>query len=303
MISDALLAFGGIQRKPTGGQMLKVLFAMIVIGSATVAQAEDAWMKIPAPQPMPAATTSGLAKLNGISMYYASYGNAPGTPILMIHGGLAHADIWSAEVADLSKDHRVIVADTRGHGRSNNDGSEYTIELLAKDYIALLDNLGIEKVHLVGWSDGANIGYQISLLAPERLASHFAHAGNVTLAGVNPAVDGNAVFASYITMMKEDYTKMSPTPDQWDAFLTGISKMWYADKPNGIEALSVVKVPTLVVQGQYDEAILAEHSAAIAASIPGGRLMTMPNVSHFASLQDPTAYTAAIRAWLSEQKT
>ncbi len=281
--------------------MLKGLVAALVIGSATVAQAEDAWMTIPRAPAMPEAVSSGLADVNGISMYYATYGADTGTPILMIHGGLAHADIWAAEVVDLSKDHRVIVADTRGHGRSNNDGSDYTIELLAKDYIGLLDTLGVDKVHLVGWSDGANIGYEISLIAPERLASHFAHAGNVTLAGVNPAVDGNAVFASYITMMAADYAKMSPTPDQWDAFVGGISKMWYADKPNGIEALSVVKVPTLVVQGQYDEAILPEHSAAIAAAIPGARLLTLHNVSHFACLQDPAAYTAAIRAWLDEQ--
>ena len=281
--------------------MLKVLVAALVIGSATVAQAEDVWMTIPPAPTMPAAVTSGMAEVNGISMYYATYGDAEGTPILMIHGGLAHADTWAAQVADLSQDHRVIVADTRGHGRSTNDGTQLTVDLLATDYLALLDTLGVDKVHLVGWSDGANIGYSLSRTHPERLASHFAHAGNVTLAGVDPTVGEDAVFGAYIPMMAAEYAKMAPNPGEWDAFVANISVMWFSDKPNGIEALADVKVPTLVVHSQYDEAILAEHSAAIAAAIPGARLLTLENLSHFASLQDPAAYTAAIRTWLDEQ--
>ncbi len=54
------------------------------------------------------------AAVNGIEMYYAVYGTAPGTPVLLIHGGLGYADIWANQVADLAKDHTVIVADSRG---------------------------------------------------------------------------------------------------------------------------------------------------------------------------------------------
>ena len=99
---------------------------------------------------MPESVSSGIATVNGIDMYHAIYGDADGTPILMIHGGLAHADVWSAQVADLMADYKVIVADTRGHGRSTNDGSDYSYGLLSADYLALLDHLGVEKVHLVG---------------------------------------------------------------------------------------------------------------------------------------------------------
>ncbi len=275
----------------------KMLAAAILL-TASTAHAEDRWMSIPEVPAMPDAAESGTAPVNGIDMYYATYGDDDGTPILMIHGGLAHGDVWSAQVADLMTDYKVIVADTRGHGRSTNDGSEYTYGLLASDYLALLDHLEVEKVHLVGWSDGANIGYSISQTDPERLASHFAHAGNVTLDGVDPAVETNAVFGDYVGLMAADYAKMSPTPDGFSDFLTGVAKMWGSSKPGGFDALKAVTVPTLVVQSEFDEAILADHSRLIAETMPSAELLILEDLSHFASFQAPDEYTAAIRVFI-----
>lgn len=284
--------------------MLKTLaFAAMTaaLGTVQIATAEEAWKTIPTAPAMPDASQSGTASVNGIEMYHAVYGDADSTPILMIHGGLAHADIWAAQVADLSQDYRVIVADTRGHGRSTNDGSAYSISLLAQDYLALLDELDVDKVHLVGWSDGANIGYEISKTAPDRLASHFAHAGNVTLAGVDPSVKTNAVFGSYVGMMAGDYAKMSPTPDGFEGFVAGVSEMWFANKADGLETIKAITVPTLVVQSEHDEAILHDHSAAIAENIPGAKLLVLDGTSHFSMFQKPEAYSAAIRDWLASQ--
>lgn len=280
--------------------MLKSALAACTIFLAGSVAAEEQWMSIPTPLAMPESAQSGLAEVNGISMYYASYGDADGAPILMIHGGLAHGDIWASQVADLSQDHRVIVADTRGHGRSTNDGSDYSIALLATDYVALLDALEVDKVHLVGWSDGANIGYEISKTAPDRLASHFGHAGNVTLAGVDPAVNDNAVFGGYVGMMAGEYAKMSPTPDGFEGFLGAVAKMWFSDKPDGLELVKSITVPTLVVQSEHDEAILAEHSQAIAANIPNAEYLVLEDTSHFSMFQDPDGYTKAVRDWVSK---
>ncbi len=265
---------------------------------AFAARAEEPWTTIPETPAMPEAAESGLASVNGIQMHYAVYGAGEGTPILMIHGGLAHADIWGAQVADLMADHKVIVADTRGHGRSTHDGSTYAYELLADDYLALLDHLEVEAVHLVGWSDGANIGFAISTTAPERLASHFAHAGNVTLDGIDPSVETNELFGAYVGMMAEDYAVLSPTPDGFDGFVGAITEMWGTEKPGGVDSLKTISVPTLVVQSEHDEAILMEHSELIAETIPGAELLVMEDVSHFASFQKPEVYTAAIRAFV-----
>ena len=281
--------------------MYKALIAMVMGLMATAAaHAADRWMSIPEVPEMPKAVQSDMVAVNGIDMYYAIYGDKEGTPILLIHGGLAHGDVWSAVVSDLMADHKVIVADTRGHGRSTNDGSAYTYGLLASDYLALLDHLKVEKVHLVGWSDGANIGYAISQTNPERLASHFAHAGNVTLDGVDPAVETNEVFGAYVEMMATDYKAMSSTPDGFSDFLAGVSKMWGTSKPGGLDALKVVGVPTLVVHSEHDEAILTEHSELIAKLIPSAELKILKGLSHFASFQAPEEYAAAVRAFVEQ---
>jgi hypothetical protein len=76
------------------------LFAAFIISIAAVAAA-DRWLTLPEPPPMPKAEQSGKAPVNGIEMYYAIYGS--GDPILLIHGGLGHGDIWANQVADLMK--------------------------------------------------------------------------------------------------------------------------------------------------------------------------------------------------------
>ena len=255
----------------------------------------DVHTTLPDASQMPQSDTTGMIRIDGGTMYYATFGEDDGTPILLIHGGLAHADLWGAQVEDLSADHRVVVADTRGHGRSTSDGRAYSYEQLAADYVALLDQLEIEQVHLVGWSDGANIGYVLSTTDPGRLASHFAHAGNVTLAGIDPSVETDETFGTYVGAMAEDYARLSTTPDGWADFFGGVATMWGTEKPGGVAALNDVRVPTTVVQSEHDEAIRPEHAAEIAAAIPGARLVTLEGVSHFALLQDPDGYAAAIR--------
>ena len=251
-------------------------------------------MTVPAPPAMPAPASSGMADVNGIRMYYATYG--AGDPVLLIHGGLGHADLWANQVADLMKDHLVIVADSRGHGRSTRDAQPYGYDLMSSDYLALLDFLKIDKVDLVGWSDGGIIGLDIAMTHPERLDHLFAHAANITTDGVDPSVAEDAVFGAYITKMGEDYARMSPTPGEFDAFVGQISEMW-ATQPNWTDAqVAAITVPVTVVVGEHDEAILRPHTDKIASLIPGAKEVILPGVSHFAMLQDPTDYTAAIRA-------
>jgi pimeloyl-ACP methyl ester carboxylesterase len=267
---------------------------LTVMMLSTPALAEDRWMAIPAAAPMPAAVSTGMAPVNGIEMYYATFG--AGDPVLLIHGGLGHADIWGAQAADLMTDHLVIVADSRGHGRSTRNADPYGYDLMTEDYVALLDYLKVEKVDLVGWSDGGIIGLDMAMKHPERLNHVFAQAANITTDGVDPAVATNAVFGAYITNMAGDYVKMSPTPDQFDAFVTQISEMW-ATQPNWAEAdVAAITVPITIAVGEYDEAILRAHTDHMASIIPGAELVILPEVSHFAMLQDPVGYNAAVRA-------
>ena len=271
--------------------------AALLAAIALPASAEDRWMTLPPPPAMPAAVSTGMAPVNGIRMYYATYGTAtPGQdPILMIHGGLGHADIWASQVADLAKDHLVILADSRGHGRSTRNADPFGYDLMASDYVALLDVLKIDRVNLVGWSDGGIIGLDIALHHPERLGKLFAQAANVTPDGVDPGVATNVTFGNYITWMGQDYARLSPTPGEFDAFVTQIGAMW-ATEPNWPDAdLARITTPTAIVLGDHDEAITRAHTDHMAAVIPGATKIILPGVSHFAMLQNPEGYTAAIR--------
>jgi pimeloyl-ACP methyl ester carboxylesterase len=276
--------------------MRAALAACLTLALSAPAAAEDRWLSLPVQPPMPESTASGLADVNGIKMYYATYG--AGDPVLLIHGGLTHGDVWSSQVADLMKDHLVIVADSRGHGRSSRTEAPFGYDLMAEDYVALLDYLKLDKVDLVGWSDGGIIGLDIAMKHPERLDRLFAHAANVTVDGVDPGVGTNALFGEYIGRMAGDYAKMSPTPDQFDAFVAQIGEMW-ASQPNwSDEAVGKIVTPTAIVLGDHDEAITRTHTEHMASVIPGSELVILKDASHFAMLQAPDEYTAAVRAFI-----
>jgi pimeloyl-ACP methyl ester carboxylesterase len=267
------------------------VFVTLFLISAGFASAEERWLTLPEPAAMPKPDQSGYAPVNGIQMYYAVFG--AGDPILLIHGGLGHADIWGSQVATMSKTHKVIVADSRGHGRSTRTEQPYGYDLMASDYLALLDYLKIDKTALVGWSDGGIIGIDIALHHPERLTRLFAQAANVTTDGVDPGVMTNKTFAAYIERSGRDYKKMSKTPDQYDAFVSQISHMWESEPAWTKEQLGKITTPTAIVAGDHDEAIKREHTEYMASVIPGAKLIILPNASHFAMLQAPDEYSQA----------
>jgi pimeloyl-ACP methyl ester carboxylesterase len=277
--------------------MRRLLVALTwLVLACPVARAEAVWQTLPTPPPLPTPERTGKAAVDDIEMFYAVYGSGP--PVLFIHGGLGNADAWGFQVPAFAKDHTVVVADSRGHGRSTRSAKPFGYALMADDYLALMSQLGFERFALVGWSDGGIIGLDIAIRHPERLTGVFAFAANTTPEGVDPAVETNATFGRYIELMGEQYKKISPTPDQYDAFVEQISQMW-ASQPNYTKAqLQGITVPVTVFDGDHDEAILRAHTEEIAATIPGAKLVILPEASHFAMWQQPQAFNAAVRTFL-----
>jgi len=270
-----------------------VAVVFILFAFSGGAGAVEKWQTYPSPPPMPAADESGLANVNGIRMYYAIYGKGRGSPLLLIHGGMGNGDIWGFEVPELAKTHEVIVADSRGHGRSTRTDQPFTYHLMAEDYVALLDTLKVDKVALVGWSDGGIIGIDIAIHHPERLTKLFAHAANVTPEGLISDPDLTA-FANSGDRGERDYKRLSPTPNDYPAFKAAIEKMWATEPHYTAEELKSIKVPTAVVVGEHDEFIRPEHSKYIADSIPDAKLIILKDVSHLVIYQDPDQYMKAI---------
>lgn len=277
----------------------RLLAAACLMLSFSAAQAAERWETLP---PTPTAVTgakTGYAAVNGIKVYYTRTGH--GSPVVLLHGGLSNSDYWGNQVKALAAKHTVISIDSRGHGRSSRDDKPYGYDLMADDVVAVLDHLKIPRADIVGWSDGAIIGIDLALRHPDRIGKVFAFAANTQTSGVKDAVEKNPTFAAFIERAGKEYAKLSPTPKEYDAFVEQISHMW-ASQPNWTDAqLQSIKTPILIADGDHDEAIKREHTEYMATTIPGAGLLILPNTSHFAFLQDPALFNAAVLGFLDSK--
>ena len=276
-----------------------ILVFLVLAMPLHTAMAAERWEALPpTPAPLPGLQT-GHAELNGIRLFYAEIGQ--GSPVVVLHGGLANSDYLGNQVLALSGHHRVVVVDSRGHGRSTRNDQPFGYDLMTDDVVALLDRLNIQKADIVGWSDGAIIGLDMAMRHPDRVGRIFAFGANTQTSGLKDGFDKNPVFAAYMMRARQEYAHLSPTPDQYDAFQEQIGKMW-ENQPNWTDAqLRTIRSPVLVVDGDHDEGIKREHTEYIAATIPGARLLILPNVSHFAFLQDPVLFNAALLDFLGDR--
>src|SRR5689334_2731220 len=115
----------------------------------------------------------------GVRLRYVEQG--AGEPVVLVHGFTNTADIWSANgiVQDLARNYRIIAFDMRGHGKSDkpHDPAKYGREM-GLDVVRLLDHLGIQRAHIVGYSMGGHVVSQLLTLHPERFLSATLIAGS-----------------------------------------------------------------------------------------------------------------------------
>jgi pimeloyl-ACP methyl ester carboxylesterase len=257
-------------------------------------------MVLPPTPSLPKTEKSGTAPVNGIKIWYAEFG--AGDPVILLHGGLANSAYWGHQVPVLAKRYRVIVMDSRGHGRSTRNAEPYGYDLMASDVLGLMDYLKIPKAAIVGWSDGAILGLDIAINHPDRLTKLFAFAANSDPSGVAD-IDKSPVFNAYIARAEKEYERLSPTPHEYKSFLAQITKMWET-QPNFTAAqLNAIEVPTWIVDADHDEAIKRENTEFMAREIPNAGLLLQPEVSHFSFLQDPAQFTADVMHFLAPVKT
>jgi pimeloyl-ACP methyl ester carboxylesterase len=236
-------------------------------------------------------------------VWYASFGTkeARGEPVILLHGGLANANYWGNQVKALQSRYRVIVMDSRGHGRSSRDDKPYGYDLMASDVLALMDFLKIPKAAIVGWSDGAIIGLDIALTHPERLTKLFAFAANSDPSGVSD-ITSSPVFNAFIARAEKEYETLSPTPTEYQSFLAQVQKMWETQPNWTADDLARISVPVWIVDADHDEAIKRENIEFMAANVPNAGLLLQPEVSHFSFIQDPEQFTADVVHFLQHVK-
>jgi len=172
--------------------MRHLLLTMLLVLSAPTAEAAERWEMLP-PTPAPiAADRTDKVDANGISIHYAVYG--AGSPVILLHGGLANADYWGHQIEALKAHHTVIVMDSRGHGRTTRDARPYGYDLMADDVVALMDALKTPKAGIVGWSDGGILGLDLAIRHKDRVGKIFAFGANTVPSGVKDDVEKNPTF-------------------------------------------------------------------------------------------------------------
>jgi pimeloyl-ACP methyl ester carboxylesterase len=293
------------------GSLMALCSLLLVFGLP--ANAAPRWQTEPDPPPMPKPGKSGMAPVNGISMYYAVYGQGP--PLLLIHGGLSSSDVWAGVIPLLDKQHEVIVADSRGQGRSTKTSERLTYDLMANDYLALLNYLKVDQVTIVGWSDGGNIGLDLAIHHPGRLTALFSQAADASpdglvafsqpqkqdhlsrfrhyLGAAKRRID--TIFdigkARFLTML--GYPPAGPPPPSL-ALQREIYQLWATEPHYSEEQLASIRVRTAIVSGDHDNAVRLDHTEYLARTIPGAQLIILHDVGHAAMLQDPVGYADAV---------
>lgn len=272
------------------------------------------------------ARKTGFAQVNGVSLYYEVSGDVDAAQTLVfVHAGVADNRLWDAQVVKFAPQYRVIRYDMRGYGQSEPVDGEYTN---LADFTALLDDLKVEKAHLIGCSMGGMTCLDYTLTHPEKVLS-------LTIVGAGPdglelEIPDPPIFAEAEAVYEaKDWAKLleietriwfdgiGRTPEQvdpekralavdmnriaFDHFAKGLGKR----KPNlenvAAGRLSEITVPVLSIVGQYD--VPYQHAAAdyMVERIKGCRKVVLEDTAHLPSMEQPEAFNRVLSEFLSAQ--
>lgn len=217
-----------------------------------------------------------------------------GEPLFFIHGNGEDTKLFKTQLDDFRADYTVIAMDTRGHGRSELGVEVLTFKQIAQDVLAILDTLAIEKVTIIGYSDGGNIGMYLASHYPERIKS-------LVMMGANYEVDAleGALFAkikSYQTRLEE----REQTPE--NVRKLNVLNLMLHELAISEEDLKRIQVPALVMAGERD-IIDHAHTEAIAAHIPNSEIFICPEGGHDFFVTNPAIFLETVTLFLQKLKT
>ena len=245
---------------------------------------------------LPVADEQGYVEHDGARIWYATFGS--GSPVVLLHGGLGHSGNWGYQVPALVKSgYRVVLIDSRGHGRSTRDSRPFRYELMASDVLAVMDALCLEKAALAGWSDGACTALILARQTPARVVGVFFFGCNMDPSGLREFKPSAALERCFARHSK-DYAQLSATPDQFKAFVEAVNLMQKTEPNYTARDLAEIQVPVTIARSEHDEFIKCEHADYLAQSIPNAELVVLTGVSHFAPLQRPEQFNDALVVFL-----
>jgi pimeloyl-ACP methyl ester carboxylesterase len=242
--------------------------------------------------------TTGHAPVNGLNMYYEVHGS--GDPVVLLHGSfMTITNNWTGWIGELSKTRQVIAVEMQGHGRTADIRRDFSYANLADDVAALLDYLKVPRADLIGYSMGGGVAMQCAIRHPQKvrkvvsMSAVFRHDGWVKEAlDMFPQLTSETFKGSPI---ETEYTKLSPTPDEFPTFVKRVIAMDLQPYDFGADKLKATKAPMFFIHGDAD-GVRLEHIAEMfrlkGDEIFGdmrprspSRLAILPNTTHITLME------------------
>ena len=260
---------------------------------------------------------------NGIEIYYEIHGD--GAPLILISGLGYDQWMWHKMIPGLARHFQVIAFDNRGVGQSDQPAGPYTAQMLADDTAGLLNALGIKKAAVMGHSMGGFIAQALVLSKPELVSKLILSATNfggpraipVTLEAMAVLSDisgdpvarlKRGILVSCAPGFRDAHPEIvaewvdyrvehpiQPTPYQAQM---AIGLALVAEEKCFEHRLEQVRVPTLILFGEYDKVVPPGNAELLARAIPNSRIEILKNAGHFFPFEVPDAANSAIARFL-----
>ena len=225
-----------------------------------------------------------------IALNYIEAGE--GFPLVLLHGNGEDYTYFKRQMEPFSQQYRVIALDTRGHGKSPRGTAPFTLEQFAGDLKEFLDQRGITKCHLLGFSDGGNIALLFALRYPQYVEKLILNGANLTPAGVKLSTQLPIAAGWCVSGVCGLFSKKAKA--NWEMLNLMVTQPHI--RPQTLEKLAV---PTLVIAGERDM-IKEKHTRLIAASLPNSKLVILPG-DHFVARRNWQQFNPAVQAFLAER--
>ena len=223
----------------------------------------------------------------GARLYYEIYGQ--GDPLLLIHGNGDSIEGFRKQIGAFSRHHRVIAMDSRGQGKSELATTALTYEQMAEDSNALLDELALSRVRVLGWSDGGIIGLLLTIRHPDKVGMLAVMGANLQPEAAYPwAIDGIARVRERLEAKLAAGADPAPLQLQLQ-FLDLLGEQPHIP----LADLGSITVPTLVMAADRD-VIRDEHTLSMFHAIPKSQLAIFPGATHIIPQQDPVRFNRTV---------
>lgn len=224
-----------------------------------------------------------------IKLHYTESGS--GFPLILLHGNSESGEVFHHQIEYFAKQYRVIAVDTRGHGKSPRGTAPFTIRQFADDLNVFMNEMKIEKAHILGFSDGGNIGLVFAMKYPAKVSKLIISGANLDTTGIKfiyqSVIDLGYKFATLMSKKSESARKNSE--------LLGLM----VNDPNiKVEDLKRIKAPTLVMAGTKDM-VKEAHTKLIKNTIPNASLVIIEG-THFIPVKKHQVFNEEVKEFLDQ---